>query len=335
MSHTDKALSAVYDLMGRGRGQVSTTRKKRTTKITKTIRTLSAITIAAALGILALIRADAATQEIAVMRHTTNPRPGYGTLTLEIGNDGAEVQVIGLNADSRIVFAREGLMSTGPTFEGTGAIEGNQHISRDARVGIAYMLLGIVLLPVMNAIAKSLTADYPLTQVVWARFLGHLVWVSLFFGPLLGVALLRAHRPREMIGRSFVFFASNFVFIAALPYIQLATASAIMFTTPLVVVALSALLLKERVGPWRSAAVVVGFCGALVIIRPVTDVFQPAAVLTLLSAICFAGYQLWTRRLAQHERPETLIIHTALAGAIVMSLMAPFSSALRTTSSMA
>ena len=188
------------------------------------------------------------------------------------------------------------------------------------------MLLGIVLLPVMNAIAKSLTADYPLTQVVWARFLGHLVWMSLFFGPFLGIALLRTRHTREMIGRSFVFFASNCVFIAALPYIQLATASAIMFTTPLVVVALSVPLLKERVGPWRSAAVVVGFCGALVIIRPGTDVFQPAAVLMLLSAICFAGYQLWTRRLARYERPETLIIYTALAGAIVMSLIAPFTS---------
>ena len=202
----------------------------------------------------------------------------------------------------------------------------SQQISRATGAGIAYMLLGIVLLPVMNAIAKSLTADYPLTQVVWARFLGHLVWMSLFFGPFLGAALLRAHRPREMVGRSFVFFASNCVFIAALPHIQLATASAIMFTTPLVVVALSVPLLKERVGPWRSAAVVVGFCGALVIIRPGTDVFQPAAVLTLLSAICFAGYQLWTRRLARYERPETLIIYTALAGAIVMSLIAPFSS---------
>ena len=200
----------------------------------------------------------------------------------------------------------------------------NHPISRDARAGIAYMLLGVVLLPVMNTMAKSLAADYPLTQVVWARFLGHLVWMSLFFGPFLGAALLRAHRPREMIGRSLVFFASNFVFIAALPHVQLATASAIMFTTPLVVVALSVPLLKERVGPWRSAAVIVGFCGALVIIRPGTDVFQPAAVLILLSALCFAGYQLWTRRLAQHERPETLIVYTALAGAIVMSLMAPF-----------
>ena len=135
----------------------------------------------------------------------------------------------------------------------------SQSITRGTGAGIAYMLLGIVLLPVMNAIAKSLTVDYPLTQVVWARFLGHLVWMSLLFGPFLGAALLRAHRPREMTGRSFVFFASNCVFIAALPHIQLATASAIMFTTPLVVVALSAPLLKERVGPWRGAAVVVGF----------------------------------------------------------------------------
>ena len=202
----------------------------------------------------------------------------------------------------------------------------SQSISRDTGTGIAYMLLGVVLLPVMNAIAKSLTVDYPLTQVVWARFLGHLVWMSLLFGPFIGAALLRAHRPREMIGRSFVFFASNCVFIAALPHIQLATASALMFTTPLVVVALSAPLLKERVGPWRGAAVIVGFCGALVIIRPGTDVFQPAAVLTLLSAVCFAGYQLWTRRLARYERPETLIVYTALAGAVVMSMVGPFAS---------
>ena len=81
----------------------------------------------------------------------------------------------------------------------------SQQTSRATGAGIAYMLLGIVLLPVMNAVAKSLTADYPLTQVVWARFLGHLVWMSLLFGPFLGAALLRARRPREMIGRSFVF----------------------------------------------------------------------------------------------------------------------------------
>ena len=93
-------------------------------KIMQTIRRFSAITIAAALGVLTLIPADAAAQEVTVMRHTTQPLPGYGTLSLEIWNDGAVVQVIGLDAEDRIVLAREGTMSEEPTLEGTGAVEG-------------------------------------------------------------------------------------------------------------------------------------------------------------------------------------------------------------------
>ena len=196
----------------------------------------------------------------------------------------------------------------------------------DSTTGIVYMVLGVSLLPIMNAVAKSLAADYPMTQVVWARFLGHLLWMALFFGPVVGAALLRTNRPREMLGRSLVFFASNFLFIAALPHVQLASASAIMFTTPLVVVALSVLLLGERVGTWRGAAVVAGFCGALVIIRPGTGVFHSPAVLIMGSALCFALYQIWTRRLARFERPQTLIIYTALAGAIIMTSIAPWTA---------
>ena len=100
------------------------TRKETTIKIAQTIRNSIAITIAAALGVLTLIPADATAEEVAVMRHTTKPLPGYGTLTLEIWNDGTDVQVIGLDAEGRIVLAREGTMSAEPTFEGTGAIEG-------------------------------------------------------------------------------------------------------------------------------------------------------------------------------------------------------------------
>lgn len=196
----------------------------------------------------------------------------------------------------------------------------------DSTAGIAYMVIGVSLIPMMNAVAKSLSAEYPITQVVWARFLGHLLWMALFFGPVVGAALLRTNRPREMLGRSLVFFGSNFLFIAALPHVQLASASAIMFTTPLIVVALSVPLLGERVGPWRSAAVVAGFCGAVVIVRPGSGVFQPAAILILSASACFALYQIWTRRLARYERPETLIIYTALVGSVVMTLVAPWSA---------
>ena len=196
----------------------------------------------------------------------------------------------------------------------------------DSIAGIAYMVIGVSLIPIMNAVAKSLAAEYPMTQVVWARFLGHLLWMALFFGPVAGAALLRTNRPREMLGRSLVFFGSNFLFIAALPHVQLASASAIMFTTPLVVVALSVPLLGERVGPWRSTAVVAGFCGVVVIVRPGTSVFQPEAILILSASVCFSLYQLWTRRLARYERPETLIIYTALVGSVVMTLVAPWSA---------
>ena len=74
-------------------------------KMTESIRRVSAITIAAALGMLTLIPADAASEEVAVMRHTTRPLPGYGTLSLEIWNDGTDVQVIGLDAQGHIVLA--------------------------------------------------------------------------------------------------------------------------------------------------------------------------------------------------------------------------------------
>ena len=88
------------------------------------IRTLAAVAAAAALGALALGPVPAAGAEIATMRHATAPLPGYGRLTLEIWNDGTTVQVIGLNDEGAIVLARAGTLTSEPTLEGTGAIEG-------------------------------------------------------------------------------------------------------------------------------------------------------------------------------------------------------------------
>lgn len=188
------------------------------------------------------------------------------------------------------------------------------------------MLLAASLLPAMNAVAKSLALEFSIWQVVWARFLGHLVWMTLLFAPAAGLALFRTANPRVQLTRSLVFFASNALFIAALPHIELATASAIMFITPIIVTALSGPLLGERVGPWRWGAVAVGFAGALVILRPAGDAFNAWALLTLGSAFCFGFYQIWTRRLATRERPDTLIVYTALLGAITMTLVAPWFS---------
>ena len=192
------------------------------------------------------------------------------------------------------------------------------------------MILAVSLLPAMNAIVKSLTLVFPVWQVVWARFLGHLLWMTLLFAPAGGLAIFRTAKPRDQATRSLIFFASNALFITALPHLDLATASAIMFTTPFIVIALSGPLLGERVGPWRWGAVAIGFAGALVIIQPGGSVFNAWALLTLGSACCFGFYQIWTRKLATRERPDTLIVYTALAGAVTMTLVAPWFSEMPT-----
>ncbi|MEM7254302.1 MAG: DMT family transporter [Pseudomonadota bacterium] len=186
------------------------------------------------------------------------------------------------------------------------------------------MLVGVSLLPLMNTFAKSLASEYPLWQVVFARFTGHLVWMTLLFFPRRGIDLFRTGRPTLQLTRSGIFFVSNAAFISALPTIPLATASAIMFTTPILVTALSVPLLGERVGIYRWGAVLLGFGGTLVIIQPGTELFNFSAVMVLGSAGCFAFYQITTRTLTQTESAETLIIYTALVGAGITLCLLPW-----------
>lgn len=196
--------------------------------------------------------------------------------------------------------------------------------SRRILGGIGFMVLGVSLLPVMNSFAKSLASEFWLWQVVWARFAGHLLWLSLMFAPRLGMSPFRTRHVRGQLARGAIFFLSNACFIAALPLVPLASASAIMFTTPLVVTVLSVFMLGERVGPLRLLAVIVGFTGAMVIIRPGADAFNAWTLMILVSAGCFGLYQVWTRKLAEHDRPETLVVYTALVGALATTLFVPW-----------
>ena len=195
---------------------------------------------------------------------------------------------------------------------------------RELLVAVAFMVLGASLIPAMNALAKYLASDYPVWQVVWARFLGHIIWMMLFFWPRRGFAIFRTARPTTQTVRSLVFFVANVCFITALPFVDLATASAVMFTAPIIVTALAVPLLRERVGLRRWTAVAIGFAGALVIIRPGSVLFDPWALLVFVSASYYAVYQIWTRRLTLVDSPETLIVYTAAVGALATTVAIPW-----------
>jgi len=189
---------------------------------------------------------------------------------------------------------------------------------------VFYMVIAMTLIPVLNAAAKYLTASYPVIQIVWARYAGHFIYMVLAFAPRRGTSLLASSQPGMQIVRSTFLCISTGIYMTALHYVPLTTAAAVSFTGPFMVAAMAPLVLGERVGAMRWAAIVVGFLGALIVIRPGDDAVDKAAFLVFGSALFSALYQIMTRKLAAHDKAETSITYIALSGFILTTLPLPF-----------
>ena len=186
------------------------------------------------------------------------------------------------------------------------------------------MCAACALFPVMNGIVKLLAASYEPQQIVWFRIVSHLVLVAAVFMPRMGLGLLRTRRIGTQFVSSVMMLLSTLFFFSAVKSIPVAEAISVTFVAPLAVVLLAWPLLGERITFFRLAAVVVGFAGVLIVIRPGSAVFQWASLLLLGSAICYAVYQILIRRLAGVDAPATSIFYSVLLGAIIMSIWLPF-----------
>ena len=198
--------------------------------------------------------------------------------------------------------------------------------SRTSRplLGVLFMCTACALFPVMNGIVKLLAASYEPQQIVWFRIVSHLVLVAAVFMPRMGLGLLRTRRIGTQFVSSVMMLLSTLFFFSAVKSIPVAEAISVAFVAPLAVVLLAWPLLGERITFFRVAAVVVGFAGVLIVIRPGSAVFQWASLLLLGSAICYAVYQILIRRLAGVDAPATSIFYSVLLGAIIMSIWLPF-----------
>jgi drug/metabolite transporter (DMT)-like permease len=186
------------------------------------------------------------------------------------------------------------------------------------------MMLSAILIPLLNASSKYLTQFYPIVEITWARYAGHFVFMLLVFAPRRGTRLLVSSRPVLQLLRSALLCLSTLIYISALQWLTLPTATAISFTGPLIVTALAPLLLAERVGRKRWLAVGLGFLGAMVVVRPGIEGANQAGLLVLASASASALYQILTRKLASQDPAETSITYIALAGFVLTSVPLPF-----------
>ncbi|MCW5626315.1 MAG: DMT family transporter, partial [Burkholderiales bacterium] len=172
-------------------------------------------------------------------------------------------------------------------------------------------------------LAKFVLKGYALGPLIWARYFIHLLFMLVLFGPRMRLNLVRTKRPGIHILRGLLLVGSTAFFYLSLMFLPLAEAAAISFVGPVLTTVLSGRLLNERISVRQWVAVVLGFVGVLIIIRPDGGVFTPAVVFPLLTAIAFSLYQIATRKIAGRENPVTTLFYTALVGAVVTSIGLP------------
>lgn len=186
--------------------------------------------------------------------------------------------------------------------------------------GIVMMIAAVATFSLMDAIAKHLSARYDPLQVVWARYTCHTLVVFLWFAPRLPVLLRTSHLILQLLRSGFL-FGATFCFFISIAHIGLAEATAIFDVNPLVITILAFVVLKEPAGPRRIIGVLAGLVGALIIIRPGSEIFSPYAALPLLAASCYACYVISTRFLGRDEDSLTNLLYATLIGTVVASFL--------------
>lgn len=187
--------------------------------------------------------------------------------------------------------------------------------------GVALMLGAMAVLPFLDVVAKHLgQRGLPVMQAVWARMAFGALLTLPFVLRIGGAAALVPDRPVYHLFRAGFLIAATFSFFWSLKYLPIADALAIFFVQPLIVTALSPLVLGEHVGPRRWAAVAAGFLGTLVIIRPGFQTVSPGMVLALMAGLSLALYMLMTRRISGRSHAMVTTFHTSLLGAGIATL---------------
>jgi len=181
------------------------------------------------------------------------------------------------------------------------------------------MLCAMFLFAAGDTLAKFLTSSFHPVQIIWFRQLGLLIGVLFLLG-FRGFSILQTNRRGLQVTRGVLAIGSSILFVFAIGYVPLVDAVAASFVAPFFLTIAGAIVLKEKVGIRRWSAVVVGFLGALIVIRPGMGVVHPAAMLVVIAAALFASRQVIGRLLADTDKTVTTIAYTAITGSAVISI---------------
>ncbi len=190
--------------------------------------------------------------------------------------------------------------------------------------GILLMMASMVVFTLLDASAKYVTHTLPAPVAVFFRYLVASILSVAIMLRAGGPALAITRHPGLQVLRGVLLMISTILNFTAISYLQLAQTAAIFFTIPLWVCALSVPLLGEHVGMKRWIAVLVGFLGVLVIMRPGSASFHWAMLLSVASSICGAFYNIATRKVGGRDRAETSLFYVSVIGAAAAIVPLPW-----------
>ena len=190
------------------------------------------------------------------------------------------------------------------------------------RQALPLLLASGFLFATLDTTGKFLVGTYSVLLVVWARYLGQALFATAAARQRLGGGFWRTRHARVQLARALCLVVASASFVGSLRSLPLAEGAAIAFLAPMIAIVLSIPVLGERPTRARWLAALGGFGGILLIVRPGTAVFQPAAALMAFSAFANAMYQLLTRRVP-NDRPETTLFYTSSVGVVALTLLLP------------
>jgi drug/metabolite transporter (DMT)-like permease len=189
--------------------------------------------------------------------------------------------------------------------------------------GIALILASTVFLGLSDVTSKYLSATLPSIEIAWIRFLVFALVMVPAMLPGSHLFSLRTARPGLQVMRGVALLGSSLLFISGLRFLPIAEASATGFVSPLLVTALSIVFLGESVGVRRWLATAVGLIGVLIILRPGSSAFHPAAFFPLVSALSWACMLIMTRMMSGREAVMTTMTYSAIVGIAILSALVP------------
>lgn len=193
--------------------------------------------------------------------------------------------------------------------------------ARSNGIAIWTMCIGIFCIVVNDAMAKWLTAHYSPLQIIFVRNLLAMPMVAAIVLSVRGRSALRTRNLRTHALRGLLLVAGAYTFFLGLTSLPLAEATALIFAAPIFITALSVPLLGEPVGWRRWAAVIIGFAGVLIIVRPGAAAFQPASLFVVAAAILYALVMISARWIDRGEDAWTMMFYVVLFPTLFSGLM--------------